>query len=136
VYPGNATNNQRVLDWITRFIWTFTLRSYNYSSHNLAPHKLMTSSSLLYSVWLLNSVLPFLADGTSVSVLVDECSLVTPSFLTCLQSTSNPLKMVLRVPSREHLVEQLNFPFVTQMTLVAITEGHIPVVWQWTLVVM
>jgi hypothetical protein len=31
---------------LTRFIWTFTLRSYNYWLHNLAPLKLKTSSSL------------------------------------------------------------------------------------------
>jgi hypothetical protein len=29
-----------------RFIWTFTLRSYNYLLHNLTPHKLKTLSSL------------------------------------------------------------------------------------------
>jgi hypothetical protein len=63
-------------------------------------------------------------------------SLVAPSFLTGLQSTSNPVKVVLRVPTREHLVGQLTFPVVTHTTLlVAITEVSISVVWQWTLVV-
>jgi hypothetical protein len=65
--------------------------------------------------------------GRLLTPLVDECSLVTPPFLpsfflTGLQYASNLLKLVLRVPSREHLVEQLSFPVVTQTTLVAITE--------------
>jgi hypothetical protein len=34
------------MDLITRFIWTFILRSYNYSLHNLTPHKLKAFSSL------------------------------------------------------------------------------------------
>jgi hypothetical protein len=34
-FPGNATSNLWVADLITRFIWTFTLRSYNYLLHDL-----------------------------------------------------------------------------------------------------
>jgi hypothetical protein len=44
VYPGNATSNSFVLDLITRFIWTFTLRSYNYWLHKLASLTLRTPS--------------------------------------------------------------------------------------------
>jgi hypothetical protein len=79
-----------------------------------------------------------LVDESSITgpVLVDEYSLVIPFFLTGLQSTSNPLKVILHVPSREHLVGQLSFPVVTQTTLVvAVTKIHPAVVWQWTLVV-
>jgi hypothetical protein len=56
--------------------------------------------------------------SVSCTVLVDEFSLVAlsflyyyslRSFLFCLQSTSNPLKAVLRVSTREHLVEQFSF---------------------------
>jgi hypothetical protein len=58
-------------------------------------------------------------------VLVHECSLVIPSFLTGLQSTSNPLTVVLLVRTREHLVEQFSFPVVMQTTpVVEITEVH------------
>jgi hypothetical protein len=59
---------------------------------------------------------------------------VLPS--TGLQSSGNPLKAILHVPSREHLVGQLSFPVGTQTTLVvAITEVYLALVWQWTLVV-
>jgi hypothetical protein len=60
-----------------------------------------------------------------LTVVVDECSLVAPPLLSGPQSTRNPLKAILHVPSREHVVEQLSFPVVTQTSLVlAITEVH------------
>jgi hypothetical protein len=78
---------------------------------------------------------PHFTHPHSCTVLVDECSLVTTSFLTRLQATSNTLTVVLRVPTRAHLVEQFIFPVVTQTTLVAKTKVYLAVVWQWTLVV-
>jgi hypothetical protein len=75
--------------------------------------------------------------STALLFLADEFLLVTPSFLTghffltCLhrlQFTSNPLKVNLRLPTREHLVEQLSFPVVTQTApVVAVTEVYLDV---------
>jgi hypothetical protein len=50
------------------------------------------------------------------------------SILTGLKSTGNPLKVILLVLTREHLVEQLSF-----LVVVAITEFSLAVVWQCTL---
>jgi hypothetical protein len=86
--------------------------------------------SVRYSVsWILYCLSwqtnPHFTGPYSCTVLVDVCSLVTPFFLTGLQSTNNPLKVVLRVPTRQHLIEQLSFPVVTQTTLVvAIRDIH------------
>jgi hypothetical protein len=56
------------------------------------------------------------------------------TFLTGLQSTSNPLKVILCVPTRRHLVWQLSFLVVIRLSLsVVITEVSLAVVWQWTL---
>jgi hypothetical protein len=42
-----------------------------------------------------------------------------------IKSTGHPLKVVVLVPFREHLVEQLSFPVVMQTNLVfAVTEVH------------
>jgi hypothetical protein len=50
-------------------------------------------------------------------------------YLLVCDLTNNPLKVVLLVLTREHLVQQLRFPVVTQTTLVvAVTEVSLAVV--------
>jgi hypothetical protein len=70
-FPGNATSNWWVLNVIILFILTLTLRSYNYSLHNRAPHKLET---LYFS-----------------DCLIDESSL----HFTSLHWQANPPSLVL-----------------------------------------
>jgi hypothetical protein len=94
------------MDLITRFIWTFTLRSYNYMLHH-TNYRLYFLSPVLC---LQDSVLPFLADESSLH-------LFSPFLLTGLQSTNNHLKVVLLVPCREHLEEHLSFLVAMQTTL-------------------
>jgi hypothetical protein len=54
-------------------------------------------------------------------------SQVNAASLVC-KSSSNPLKVVFRVPSREHLFEQSIFLFVVRTTLVvAIIEVYLAV---------
>jgi hypothetical protein len=75
----------------------------------------------------MDSVLPFLQTNShfTCSVLSGGRMCTHYFFLACLQSTSNPLKVVLLIPSREHLVKELSFPVVTQTALiVVITEIH------------
>jgi hypothetical protein len=129
-----------------RFIWTFTLRGYNYTLHNTAPHKLKALSSLSCvlapgfflvipspAVFCLSAVSQYMPSSViPCSVLLLSC-LVDESSLVC-KSSSNPLKVALCVPSRGHLVEQLIFPAVMQTTLVAArTKVYLAVDWQWTL---
>jgi hypothetical protein len=165
---------------ITRFIWTFKLRSYNYWLHNLAPLKPKTLSSLSSNlapgfflviissvVFCLSAVSRYLSSSDIalfcicrrilycarsvlarrriltrlvLSSLVDESCIVL--VLSCLvdesslvlQSSSNPLKVALRVPYRGHLVEQFIFLAVIHTTLFLLREQmvYLAVDWQWT----
>jgi hypothetical protein len=118
----------------------------------MTPHKLETLSSLSYipapgffllipspavlSQLYLSSALDCSVDESSLHWEANHPTLFAPFFLARLQSTCNHLKVVLRIPSTEHLVEQLSFPVVTQTTLVfALTEFSLTVFWQWMLVI-
>jgi hypothetical protein len=77
-----------------------------------------------------------LEESCTVLVLscpIDESSLLPDESLTGLQSSSNPLKVALRVPSRGHS-RTVYFPYChSNISLVAAgTKVYLAVDWQWT----
>jgi hypothetical protein len=90
VFPGNATSNWWVMDLVTRFIWTFTLRSYNYLLHTLTPHKLKTIKDVIFSV-LRSASRILLSNSFSHCIISPQCLL--QSFLAlysfCTVSSTN-----------------------------------------------
>jgi hypothetical protein len=127
---------------------TFTRRSYNYSLHNLTPHELKTLSSLSCilapgyflvipspAVFCLSAVSQYLYSFCTGPRPVLSC-LLTDECLLVLQSSSNPLKVPLGVPSRGHSVEQLIFSCChSNVSLVAVgTKVYLAVDWQWTFI--
>jgi hypothetical protein len=98
---------------------TSTLRSYNYLLHSLTPRKLYPLCPVLSPVFFLVSILS--VRSISVSVFLSHSFLCTRSILPfladeclfVLQSSSNPLKVALGVPSRGHSVEQFSFSLLS-----------------------
>jgi hypothetical protein len=116
---------------VNRFMWTFTLQSYNYLLHTFTPHKLKTSSSLSCNpapglFLVIPSPVVFCLSAVSVyfshSLLCTRSVLSRRRILTLFLSSSNPLNVALRVPSREHLVEQFIFVAVMHTTLSLLRE--------------
>jgi hypothetical protein len=87
---------------------------------SVTPHKLEALSYLSC-----NPALGFFFSGVSGRRTLTSLLPFLPYSLTGLQSTRNPLKVILLVPSKGHLDQQLSFSVVTHATLVvAITDVH------------
>jgi hypothetical protein len=126
--------------------------------HSLAPLKLKMSSSLFCTLAaglfvVISSPAVFCLSAVSQYVFLSHSLLCThpvrvlywssfstelpflaDKFLLVLQSSSNPLKVALRIPSRGHLVEQFIFLCChTSDSLVAVgTKVYLAIDWQWT----